>query len=132
MATREGRVLEKLFPTFLDQLHVQDVKPYLLSRGMISYAEYEELQIGQAPSLTSQRALAERLLMMLMGKGPSCASELLSALELSVNCQSPQLTHCTLIADLKRELGIKDHNSTCNGPFQTPWVVVIPEGEFLM
>lgn len=132
MATRERRVLEKLFPTFLDQLHVQDVKPYLLSHGMISYAEYEELQIGQAPSLTSQRALAERLLMILMGKGPSCASELLSALEKSVDCHSPQLTHCTLIAHLKRELGFKGLNCKCDRPLQIPRVVVTPEGELLL
>ena len=81
---------------------MEDVKPHLLAGGAITIHEYEEIQIST--SLPTQRALAERLLVVLMRKGPDCAIHLLQALEMTVQCVSPQLSHYQLISALKGAL----------------------------
>lgn len=96
------QILQKLLPSCLELLHVEDVKPHLLAGGTITIHEYEEIQIS--PSLPTKRALAERLLVVLMRKGPDCAIHLLQALEVSVQCVSPQLSHYQLISALKGAL----------------------------
>jgi len=96
------QILQKLLPSCLELLHVEDVKPHLLAGGAITIHEYEEIQIST--SLPTQRALAERLLVVLMRKGPDCAIHLLQALEVSVQCVSPQLSHYQLISALKGAL----------------------------
>ena len=95
-------ILMRLLPSFLELLHVQDVKPHLLSARIINFHEYEELTIG--PLLHTQRDLTERLLLVLARKGPCCAAQLLQALERSVECQAPQVSHYPLIAKLKEAL----------------------------
>jgi len=96
------QILQKLLPSCLELLHVEDVKPHLLAGGAITIHEYEEIQIST--SLPTQRALAERLLVVLMRKGPDCAIHLLQALEMTVQCVSPQLSHYQLISALKGAL----------------------------
>ena len=96
------QILQKLLPSYLELLHVEDVKPHLLAGGAITIHEYEEIQIST--SFPTQRALAERLLVLLMRKGPDCAIHLLQALEKTVQCVSPQLSHYQLITELKGAL----------------------------
>ena len=104
-------ILWRLLPSCLELLHVQDVKPHLLSAKVITFNEYEELTIG--PLLHTQRDLAEKLLLIMARKGPSCAAQLLQALELSVECQSPQVSHYPLITMLKGGLEMARYSAPC-------------------
>ena len=106
-------VLQKLLPSCLELLHAEYVKPHLLSGGAITLHEYEEIRIG--PSLPTQRALAEKLVVLLMRKGPGCADRLLQALEMSVQGVNPQPSHYQLIYELKGALaaGGSSFLSTC-------------------
>ena len=97
-------ILMRLLPSCLELLHVQDVKPHLLSASIINFHEYEELTIG--PLLHTQRDLTEKLLLVLARKGPRCAAQLLQALERSVECQAPQVSHYPLITKLKEALEV--------------------------
>lgn len=110
------QILQKLLPSCLELLHVEDVKPHLLAGGAITIHEYEEIQIS--PSLPTQRALAEKLLVVLMRKGPNCAIHLLQALEMTVQCVSPQLSHYQLISALKGALVAgRPFLPSCGRPF---------------
>ena len=113
--TREEDILTgRLLPQLLNYLHVHDVKPHLLAARVITRNEYEQLQVGQSPQLTSEKAVAEKLLLLLSRK-PDGASQLLRALKTSVEGDSPQLAHCQLIEDLTAALGHGD--TSADGPF---------------
>ena len=102
MAATEVSVLQTLFSTLVECLNVETVKPYLVSNKTINLDECEELRLGSGPQLTTQRAVAEKLVMILKRK-PRCASQLLDALE-NANIQNPDTGHHQLMAQLKEKL----------------------------
>ena len=102
MAANEVSVLQTLFSTLVECLNVETVKPYLVSNQTINLEECEELRVGSGPQLTTQRAVAEKLIMILKRK-PRCASQLLDALE-NANVQNPDTGHHLLMAQLKEKL----------------------------
>lgn len=110
MAANEASVLQTLFSTLVECLNVETVKPYLVSNQMINLDECEELRVGSGPQLTTQRAVAEKLIMILKRK-PRCASRLLEALE-KANTQNPDAGLQQLIAQLKETIGIQVVDST--------------------
>ncbi len=114
--TREGDILTgTLFPSLVDFLHVGDVKHYLLSEKAITREEYERLRVGQSPRLTTERAVADELVLLLSRK-PKGATQLLQALEKSVSGDNPQTAHHHLIQQLRRELDQRGEVSS-DGPF---------------
>ena len=110
MAANEASVLQMLFSTLVECLNVETVKPYLVSNQTINLDECEELRVGSGPQLTTKRAVAEKLIMILKRK-PRCASRLLEALE-KANTQNPDAGHHQLMAQLKETLAIQVVDST--------------------
>ena len=102
MAANEVPVLQTLFSTLVECLNVETVKPYLVSNQTINLEECEELRVGSGPQLTTQRAVAEKLIMILKRK-PRCASQLLDALK-NANVQNPDTGHHLLMTQLKEKL----------------------------
>ena len=100
-ADSEAKILQKILPKCVDLLHVNDIKDYLFSSEAITLDEYEKLCLDD-----TQRNHARNIMLILMRKGPDCATQLLQALEKSVSSQSPQSSHYELIRELKKELGL--------------------------
>lgn len=98
----EDGVLKTLYPSLRRYLCVDEVRPFLVQSGVITFEQCEELQ--QASQQSTSTNAAEKAVLM-VSRHPQCASKLLSALEKTDSAKTPDSSHHILIAELRAQLG---------------------------
>ena len=89
-------------------LNADNIRPYLLSKKLLTLNEYEKLKL-----LSGQKTQAdqvEELLRLVIQKGSQHEQLFLDALKTSVGSDSPHLGHCELITLLETDM--KRNSST--------------------
>ena len=98
-------ILQTYRAELIQYLNVANLKPHLLSVNLLTYDQYQQLSINEA-QLTDQ-AQAEKLLDMIVRKGPKHEELFMKGLQKSTEAEDVHLGHMDLLDILKEQLRIQ-------------------------
>ncbi len=102
MAIREDQILNQILPSLCKLLNIDNIKPHLMSMGVLTEGESQSLTTGLN---NKKKEVVTNLVVVLTSKGPRCANLLLSALRESVSGRGKYPhSHLQLIGILEDKL----------------------------